>query len=1039
MALPALAQRTITGKVTDEKGNPMANVSVLVRGTTTGTTTKEDGSYSLTVPANAKALVFSSVDMSPVEMGIGTTSIINATMKAEDRTMSEVIVVGYGTQRKKEVTGAIASVKGAAVSDKPVQSFEQALGGRAAGVQITIPNGVLNNPPVIRIRGTNSISLSSYPLIVIDGIPTFTGDASGTSAAGNALASLNPNDIESIDIAKDAASAAIYGSRAANGVVFITTKKGKIGKARVSYDGWVGWSQVQRLPDLLNAREYTAFKNQALVNAGLYNATTNYFALTPDKNGNPIDTRWYDYVYRTGFSHSNTVSVSGANESTNYYFSVGYTNQEGIVKKNDFNRKNMLFNIDHKAGKFFSTGAKISYSNEENTAATSSGSLPGEAFATAGLGRAAIVIAPNVAPYNNDGSYNINSANPSLIGIMGNILNGTTVAKQVGFYNPVISIDRNKSNSEANHIQANAYVQVKPFNWLAYKVIYGIDYLLVDNLTFQDPISGEGYGTTGFAQSTHQVNKRTGFTQTLSFDRIFAKKHTVGILLGTEAQKSNSEGFGIARQTLSDPFFTNIQGGYTTNNPAGLNIGQNYLYSLFGRLNYDFNKRYFIGGNLRKDEYSGLGSLTRKGVFWGISGGWDLAREAFWSSLNFNRVFSTFRLRASYGKVGNIGGIGNFESYSTYGSGLYGGVPTLNFNFSGNPNLQWETSKKTDVGFSWGILRDKITGEFAWYKNNIDGLILDVPQIPSAGLPNALRQNVGSMYNRGLEITLSATPINGKKFTWNTSFNISTNTNRVTSLAPGLPFVIVTSPAGAATNEAISITQPGYSIGMIYVIPTAGVDPATGRRIYINQAGKKVMYRHVPFSWQYEDGTTAPAITALDRRVYKNSAPKQFGGFENTFRLGDFELNALITYQLGFYVYYGTQAGLRDQRFWNNDKSVLRAWQKPGDITDIPRSIFGDNVSNGSGLPMDVNVFKGDFAKLRSVTFAYNLPRSILDKTKISSIRLYVSGQNLAILTDYPGPDPETSTNGNGTANQGVDRNQVANGRTITFGAKVVF
>ncbi len=1039
MALPALAQRTITGKVTDEKGNPMANVSVLVRGTTTGTTTKEDGSYSLTVPANAKALVFSSVDMSPVEMGIGTTSIINATMKAEDRTMSEVIVVGYGTQRKKEVTGAIASVKGAAVSDKPVQSFEQALGGRAAGVQITIPNGVLNNPPVIRIRGTNSISLSSYPLIVIDGIPTFTGDASGTSAAGNALASLNPNDIESIDIAKDAASAAIYGSRAANGVVFITTKKGKIGKARVSYDGWVGWSQVQRLPDLLNAREYTAFKNQALVNAGLYNATTNYFALTPDKNGNPIDTRWYDYVYRTGFSHSNTVSVSGANESTNYYFSVGYTNQEGIVKKNDFNRKNMLFNIDHKAGKFFSTGAKISYSNEENTAATSSGSLPGEAFATAGLGRAAIVIAPNVAPYNNDGSYNINSANPSLIGIMGNILNGTTVAKQVGFYNPVISIDRNKSNSETNHIQANAYVQVKPFNWLAYKVIYGIDYLLVDNLTFQDPISGEGYGTTGFAQSTHQVNKRTGFTQTLSFDRIFAKKHTVGILLGTEAQKSNSEGFGIARQTLSDPFFTNIQGGYTTNNPAGLNIGQNYLYSLFGRLNYDFNKRYFIGGNLRKDEYSGLGSLTRKGVFWGISGGWDLAREAFWSSLNFNRVFSTFRLRASYGKVGNIGGIGNFESFSTYGSGLYGGVPTLNFNFSGNPNLQWETSKKTDVGFSWGILRDKITGEFAWYKNNIDGLILDVPQIPSAGLPNALRQNVGSMYNRGLEITLSATPINGKKFTWNTSFNISTNTNRVTSLAPGLPFVIVTSPAGAATNEAISITQPGYSIGMIYVIPTAGVDPATGRRIYINQAGKKVMYRHVPFSWQYEDGTTAPAITALDRRVYKNSAPKQFGGFENTFRLGDFELNALITYQLGFYVYYGTQAGLRDQRFWNNDKSVLRAWQKPGDITDIPRSIFGDNVSNGSGLPMDVNVFKGDFAKLRSVTFAYNLPRSILDKTKISSIRLYVSGQNLAILTDYPGPDPETSTNGNGTANQGVDRNQVANGRTITFGAKVVF
>lgn len=1039
-AAQALAQRTVTGKVTDDKGNPMANVSVLVRGTTTGTTTKEDGSYSLTVPANAKALLFSSVDMSPVEKAIGTASVINASMSMEDKTMSEVVVVGYGTQRKKEFSGSMASVKGTAVADKPVQSFEQALGGRAAGVQVTIPNGVLNNPPVIRIRGTNSLSLTSFPLIVIDGVPTFSGDQSGTSAGGNALASLNPADIESIDIAKDAASAAIYGSRAANGVVFITTKKGKLGKARVTYDGWAGWAKVQRLPELLNAQEYTTFKNQALVNAGLYNAATNHFDLTPDINGNPIDTRWYDYVYRTGFSHSNTISVSGANESTNYYFSVGYTAQEGIVKKNDFNRKSLLFNVDHKAGKIFSMGAKFSFANEENLAATSSGSLPGEAFATAGLGRAAIVIAPNVAPYMPDGSYNINAASPSLIGIMGNVLNGTTVAKQVGFYNPVISLDRNKSNSEFNHMQGNVYVQIKPLNWLAYKVMFGIDYLYIDNLTFQDPISGEGYGTTGFAQSTHNFIKRNAFIQTLSFDRIFAKKHTVGILLGSEAQKANTEGFGIARQTLSDPFFTNIQGGYTVNNPAGLAIGQNYLYSLFARVQYDLKKKYFLTANIRKDEYSGLGSNTRKGVFWGVSGAWDFAKENFWSGMRFNRIFSTFKVRASYGKVGNIGGIGNFESYSTYSPGLYGGVPSLTFDFSGNPNLQWETSTKTDVGLNFGILRDKITGEIAYYKNNIDGLILDVPQIPSAGFPRrTLKQNVGTMYNKGFEFTLSATPINRKNFSWNTSFNIALNTNKVTSLAPGIPFIIITSPAGAATNEAISISQPGYSIGMIYVIPTAGVDPATGRRIYINAAGRKVMYRHVPFSWQYEDGTTAPPVTALDRRIYKNSAPKQFGGFDNTFRLGDFELNALITYQLGFYVYYGTQAGLRDQRFWNNEKAVLRAWQKPGDITDIPRSIFGDNVSNGSGLPMDVQVFKGDFAKLRSLTFSYNLPKAVLDKTKLASIRLYVSGQNLVIWTDYPGPDPETSTNGNNTGNQGVDRNQVANGRIITFGAKVVF
>jgi TonB-dependent starch-binding outer membrane protein SusC len=1045
-ASQAFAQRTVTGKVTDEKGNPMANASVVVRGTTTGTTTKDDGSYTLTVPANARALVFSSVDMSPVEKAIGTATVINATLKAEDKTMSEVIVVGYGTQRRKDVTGNMTSVKGTAVSDKPVQSFEQALGGRAAGVQITIPNGALNNPPVFRIRGTNSISLSSYPLIIIDGVPAFTGDISTqVSSAANALASINPSDIESIDIAKDAASAAIYGSRAANGVVFITTKKGKVGKAKVTYDGWVGFTQAQRLPELLNAQEYTNFKNQALINANLYNATTNAFALTMDKFGNPIDTRWYDYVYRTGFSHSNTLSVSGANEATSYYFSVGYTNQEGIIKKNDFNRKSVLFNVDHKAGRIFSAGAKIAYANEENLAATSSGSLPGEAFATAGLGRAAIVIAPNVAPYNNDGTYNINSTNPSLIGIMGNLLNGTTVAKQVGFYNPVISLDRNRSNSEINHIQASTYVQLKPFNWLAYKVLFGIDYIYANNAIFLDPISGEGYGTTGFAQSSHNYLKRSVLTQTVSFDRVLAKSHTVGIVFGTEAQKSNTESFGLARQTLSDPYFTNIQGGYTTNNPVALAIGQNYLYSVFGRFSYDYAKRYFISANVRKDEYSGLGFNNRKGNFWGVSGGWEASRENFWSAANFDKIFSSFRLRASYGKVGNIGGIGNYESYSTYGSGLYGGVATLLYNNAGNPNLKWETSTKTDVGITFGIMRDRITGEISFFRNNIDGLILDVPQAPSAGLPPTgfpntfIRQNVGSMYNKGFEFTLGATPINNKKFSWNSSFNIAFNKNRVTKLAPGLNSVIITSPAGAATNEAVSISLPGYSIGMIYVIPTAGVDPATGRRIFINQAGRKVMYRHVPFSWQYEDGTTATPVTALDRRVYRNAVPKAFGGFDNTFRIGDFEVNALITYQFGFYIYYGTQAGLRDQRFWNNDKSVLRAWTKPGDVTDIPRSIFGDNVSNGSGLPLDVNVFKGDFAKLKSVSVAYNLPRSIVDKTKMSSIRLYVSGQNLVIWTEYPGPDPETSTNGNNPGNPGIDRNQVVNGRVITFGLKVVF
>jgi TonB-linked SusC/RagA family outer membrane protein len=330
-----------------------------VKGTSTGTVTKIDGTYSLTIPADARALIISAVDMDPQEVAISTQTSINVSLKQADKALAEVVVVGYGTQKKKEVTGNVSKISGTQLANKPVQSFDQALGGRAPGVQITIPNGVLNNPPVIRIRGTNSISLSSYPLIVLDGVPMFTGDASGTSAAGNTLASINPNDIESIDVAKDAAAAAIYGSRAANGVIFITTKKGRAGKARVNYDAWIGWTQTQRLPKLLNSEQYTAMKNEGLVNAGTYNATSNYYAQTNGPDGKPFDTKWYDYVYRTGFSHSNNINVSGANEGTNYYFSFGYTSQEGIIQKNNFKRANILANIDQKAGQYITVGGKL--------------------------------------------------------------------------------------------------------------------------------------------------------------------------------------------------------------------------------------------------------------------------------------------------------------------------------------------------------------------------------------------------------------------------------------------------------------------------------------------------------------------------------------------------------------------------------------------------------------------------------------------------------------------------------------------------------
>jgi TonB-linked SusC/RagA family outer membrane protein len=1019
-----LAQKTVTGKVTDDKGNAIPNASIIVKGTTTGTVTKADGTFSISVPSTAKALIVSAIDMGTQEQPIGSQSILNFSLKSEDKNMQEVIVVGYGTQKKSEITGSIATVKGAAIADKPVPSFDAALAGRAAGVQITVPNGVLNNPPVFRIRGTNSINLSSYPLIVIDGLVTYTGDVSQTLAASNVLSNINPADIESMDILKDAAATAIYGSRAANGVVIITTKKGKRGKAKVNYDGWAGWTRPTRQWEVLDAAQYMLIKNEGLTNVG---ATPRYLP-TNGPDGQVINTNWSDVVYRQGFSHSHNLSVGGANDLTSYYFSVGYTNQEGIIKKNNFDRKTFRFNVEHKVNSWFNTGVNVSYANELNEAALNSGSLPGAAFASAGIGRLAITLPPNVGVYNNDGTYNIVG---NAIGKMNNIETPT-------FWNPQPILDNNYSNTENNRITGNFFIQIKPIREVTFRSSYGVDYLNSDNKGFNTKIQGDGFANGGTAFSTLGKDKRWTFTNTLQFDKTLFTNHSINALVGSEQQRSTFEGFGLSRQTLSDDFFTVIQGGFNTPLTAGLGLGENYLSSFFGRAGYDYKKKYFVAGSFRRDGYSAFAPGLKWGNFYSFSGSWDVSRENFWAS-SMSRVLNSFKLRGSYGKVGNISGIGNFSSYSFFSAGLYNGGPTLVFSQAGNNKLTWETSKKLDLGFSFGMFNNAVTGEFAWYKNDIDGLLLGVPNSPSTGMPNSVLQNVGAMFNKGIEVTLNASPLKTKKFTWNTSFNFTYNTNEVVSLVDGVPFITT-----ATSLETPSITKPGYPVGMLYVVETRGVDAATGSRIFVRADGREILYNHgapVASRWTFRDnGQVAPAINpGVDQKVWKNSSPKYFGGFDNNFRFQNFELSALITYQLGFYVYNGTRASVLDQRFWNNTTEVLKRWQKPGDVTDIPRVIYGDNVSNGSAQPISENAEKGDFLKLRSLTIAYNLPSTLITKAGLSSMRFYLSGQNLGIITKYRGPDPEVSSNGNGNLNQGVDRNTVGNALVVTMGLNIGF
>jgi TonB-linked SusC/RagA family outer membrane protein len=1042
----AIAQdRTISGKVTSKEDQlPIPGATIRFKGAKGGTQTDASGNFSLSVPKDVTILEVSTIGYLPQNVAI-TSGSMNVSLENDARTLNDVVVVGYGTQKRGETTGSTSSVSGKDIADKPNQSLEAGLAGRASGVQVSNATGVLNSPPVFRIRGTNSISLSSQPLFVIDGVVATTGDQGLTAAAGNALSSINPNDIESIDIAKDAASTAIYGSRAANGVVFVTTKRGKTGAPKVAYNTYVGWSSPYRLPELLNAFEYTDYKNEALANAnairsGSVNITVNgvsqlpVFALTNGPDGQPINTRWYDYAYRTGFSQNHNMNVSGGTEATKYYLGVGYTDQEGIIQKNDFQRLNAVFNVDSKINSFLSIGGKLSYSNEKNLAAISSGSLNGEAYGTAGIARTTLVNAPNVSPFNNDGTYNLGA---TFVGPMNNVVSGG----QVGFYNFPFILENDRENNEMDHLQSNAYVQLTPLKWLNLRSVYGIDYINSDNNQFYNPLHGTGQGANGQAVSMFRKSKNWTWTNTAQATYGLSD-HNFDLLVGQEQQRNTVTGYGIDRRGLTDPAYDVIQAGYQTNNSAGNAFGENYLLSFFGRLNYNYAGKYFLSGNLRQDEYSALGD--KKGIFWGASAGWEITKENFWINSNASNIFSSFKLRGSYGKVGNISGIGNYATFSTFGSGLYGGIPSSLYSAAGNDELTWETSKKLDLGFNFGILADRITFEAAYYKNDIDGLILNVAQAPSTGVPSSVLANVGSMYNRGVELAIGATPVQSSAFSWNTNFNISFNKNEVLELAPGLT-EIVTPTGSTATGENVNRTVPGYSVGYLYVVKTGGVDPATGRRIFFNKDGRAVTYQHIVptggSNWSYlDDGSRAPAITqSADAVMYQNTAPKIYGGFDNTFRYKGFDLNVMLTYQLGFYVSYGTNAGLHDQRYWNNANDVLNRWQKPGDVTDFPRPIYGDNVSYGNTMPLDINVFKGDFIKLRNLSLGYTIPQSVLGKIKMNNLRLYVAGQNLAMITDYPGSDPEVSSNGTTASGQGSDRNAGPNARTYTMGLSVGF
>lgn len=1031
----------ITGVVKERStGQALPGVSVSIKGTTIGAVTDANGRFKINAKKD-QTLVFSFIGFGIIEKKLTNNSILSVELIEENKELTEVRVIGYGTQTKAEFTGSAVRVGGEVIKEQPVQSFDQALQGRAAGVNIAQPNGVLNNPPVIRIRGVNSISLSSYPLVVVDGIPINTGNVStSTAVPNNPLGDINPADIESIDVLKDAASTSIYGSRAAAGVLLITTKRGKSGKAKINYEVWTGFSDVVRLPEVLNAEQYIAIKNEAVLNAKILGGNQNNSSVASalffpnyDANNRAIDTRWYDYIYQRGTSQSHNLSVSGGNNGTTYYFSANFTDQKGFLVTNEFKRKALRFNIDQEVNSWLKLKGGISYNTSFNQSPYA-GSLANSSFFLVGAARLAVALPPNVPAFNADGSYNINPSSPNTIG-MGN----NQVVSNWG--NPVALLNENNYTSTNDRVIANISAVAKLYKNLDFTTTYAVDRLRTDTYSYDSPIQGNGYSSKGNAANVTAIRDNWNWTNTLNYSTTLFDKHSLSALAGYDIQKLTYNSWGASRTQSADPYFENYQGNWGAISATGNDISEKTFLSFFSRLSYDYNKKYFLTFNFRRDGNSALGAGKKYGNFGGVSGGWALSEEDFYKNTSLASVLSNIKIRASWGRVGNGNLSDAFSSLELYSGSLYGSVPTWSLSQAGNPNLGWETSNQTNIGADFGLWNNRVQVELTYFNNDVNGLILSAPQAVSKGIPgNAILGNVGSMYNRGVELGINATVLQKGNFSWNTSLNLTTIQNKVTALAEGNTDIVGTTHV---SYETTNVTRVGYSVGSLYGSKTAGVNPANGRRIFINAKGEQVQYSQVVASgesqWTYLNGEKAPAITGADYYLLGNTLSTWYGGWSNNFKYGNFDLGFNLSFSGGNYIQNGTRATLLDQRAYNNSTEILTRWQKPGDITDVPRLVYNDQTSSGSSFPISGNVQKADFLRLQNLSLGYRVPSAWLGKTGIASVRLFAQGSNLFLITGYKGTDPESSVNGNSNTTPGVEKNSVGQARTFTFGINVGF
>ncbi len=973
--LQILAQVTIQGTVKSAAdGSTLPGVSILLKGTTTGTVTGLNGHYTLSVPKNG-TLVFSYVGFKTQEIFVGNQKTINVTLSLKSVGLNELVVVGYGSQKKKDVTSAIVVIPSKELEYRPNTQFGNSIEGKAAGVQVIRSSGEPQAGFSIRIRGVSSITSGSSPLYIVDGVKAFN------------TIEINPSDIKSITILKDAAATAIYGSEGGNGVVLITTKNGSNHKTQVSFSSSVMMSQVWKKMAVLNSSQ---FKDLALelglpsINWSLYNTNTN----------------WQDLIFRNAITQNYHLSVSGGNDKTNFYLSGTVLNQQGVVLNNSVKRISFNLNLDHRVSKFFKVGTNVTFDKWNDVSVPQNDKN--------GVITRLLTAVPIIGVWDtkNPDHYAVNPFIPDL-------------------ENPVATVYQPAVMWAHYRFHGGVYGEINILSNLKFKSLFGFVHSNGLYTSFQNPTQTSwGRSMDGLAEESTSEFTYWNSQNTLNYTQNFGNNNftfLTGFIVSREYSRSldvNSHGFGGSSAVKT------VTAGTVQSVPQ-VSIFTKSNASFIARLTYSYKDKYLLTSNFRADGSGQFSSSNRWGYFPSFSVGWRISNENFFE--NLKKVINNLKLRVGWGIVGND----RANPYAWYGlvdEGIYamGGVIHNTFvpMTLENKSLRWEKDKQYDIGLDIALLKNRIAITTDYYNKKSTDLLLYVPIPASVGIPgNVALQNAGSLVNKGFELQIGSKNIISSNFTWNTNFNISFNRGKVLNIVGTIIHSGNINPTGKTYN--LSIVKAGLPLGTFWGYISEGVNPATGMIKYKDLNG---------------DGV----INSLDKTVIGNANPKFIYGLTNSFTYKNFTLNIFLQGVQGNDIFDATKLITESMRLgMNQSAAVLNRWEKPGDKTTIPKAIL-DNVSNSQ--PSSRYIENGSYLRIKSLTIGYNLPKRLLDKLNVKRLMLYITSDNLLTFTKYSGFDPEVSafsSSHQGYTNQntapGVDYGTYPQSRDFMFGIKVTF